>query len=85
MSAYLVRKSLAFGRTEEGRETLGWFSMVVYNSCRVQRGLREPLSVSEGRRCYEQRTPAMAASLTGLIWTVADVLCTPVYAAGGTG
>ncbi len=85
MNAYLVRKSLAFGRTQAGREALGWFSMVVYNFCRTQRQLREPLSVPEGRRCYEQRTPAMAAKLTGSIWTVANVLYTPVYAAGGTG
>lgn len=85
MNAYLVRKSLAFGRSEEGREALGWFSTVVYNFCRTQRGLREPLSVPEGRRCYEQRTPAMAAKLTGSDWTVADVLRTPVYQAGGTG
>lgn len=85
MNAYLVRKSLAFGRTQGGREALGWFSTVVYNFCRPQRGLREPLSVSEGRRCYEQRTPAMAANLTNTIWTVADVLCTPIYRAGGTG
>jgi IS1 family transposase/transposase-like protein len=85
MNAYLVRKSLAFGRTEEGREALGWFSTVVYNFCRAQRGLRAPSSVSGGRRRYEQRTPAMAADLTGFIWTVADVLCSPVYQAGGTG
>jgi IS1 family transposase/transposase-like protein len=85
MNAYLVRKSLAFGRTQDGREALGWFSTVVYNFCRTQRGLRTALSVSEGRRCYQQRTPAMVAGLTGSIWTVAEVLCTPVYAAGGTG
>lgn len=85
MNAYLVRRSLAFGRTERGREALGWFSTVVYNFCRTQRGLRTPLSTFEGRRCYEQRTPAMAAGLTGFIWTVADVLRSPVYAAGGTG
>jgi len=85
MNAYLVRRSLAFGRTEGGREALGWFSTVVYNFCRTQRGLRTPLSTFEGRRCYEQRTPAMAAGLTGFIWTVADVLRSPVYAAGGTG
>lgn len=85
MNAYLVRRSLAFGRTEKGREALGWFSTVIYNFCRTQRQLRQKLSVSEGRRRYQQRTPAMAAGLTGLIWTVADVLCTPVYAAGGTG
>lgn len=85
MNAYLVRKSLAFGRTEGARQALGWFSTVVYNFCRTQRGLRRPLSVAEGRRCYQQRTPAMAAELTDSVWTVADVLYTPVYAAGGTG
>lgn len=85
MNAYLVRRSLAFGRKEESREALGWFSTVVYNFCRPQRGLRAPLSGLEGRRRYEQRTPAMAANLTAFIWTVADVLYTPVYPAGGTG
>jgi hypothetical protein len=49
MNAYLVRRSLAFGRTEVAREALGWFSTVVYNFCRTQRELREPLSVPEGR------------------------------------
>jgi IS1 family transposase/transposase-like protein len=83
MNAYLVRRSLAFGRKEESREALGWWSAVVYNFCRTQRGLRAPLCVSEGRRRYEQRTPAMAAKLTDFIWTVADVLRTPVYPAGG--
>jgi IS1 family transposase/transposase-like protein len=85
MNAYLVRKSLAFGRTQEGREALGWFSTVVYNFCRTQRGLRMPLSVWEGRRYHQQRTPAMAANLSASIWTVTDVLHTPVYTAGGTG
>jgi IS1 family transposase/transposase-like protein len=85
MNAYLVRKSLAFGRTEESREALGWWSAVVYNFCRPQRGLRVPSSTSEDRRRYERRTPAMAAKLTDFIWTVADVLGTPVYPAGGTG
>ena len=85
MNAYMVRKSLSFGRTKKGREALGWFSTLVYNFCRTHRGLREPLSVSEGRRRYQQRTPAMAAKLTESIWTVTDVLCTPVYREGGTG
>jgi len=85
MNAYLVRRSLAFGRKEESREALGWWSAVVYNFCRAQRGLRVPLCSSEGRRRYELRTPAMAAKLTDFIWTVADVLHTPVYPAGGAG
>jgi IS1 family transposase/transposase-like protein len=83
MNAYLIRKSLAFARRNESREALGWWSALVYNFCRAQRGLREPLCVSEGRRRYEQRTPAMAAKLTDFIWTVADVLRTPVYSAEG--
>jgi hypothetical protein len=58
---------------------------VVYDFCRTQRGLRVPLSSSEGHRRYQQRTPAMAAGLTKFIWTVADVLCYPVYPARGPG
>ena len=85
MNAYLIRRSLAFGRKEESREALGWWSTVVYNFCRTQRGLRVPLSSPEGHRRYEQRTPAMAARLTDSIWTVADVLRTPVYSARGPG
>src|SRR5215217_7148840 len=85
MNAYLIRRSLAFGRKEESREALGWWSTVVYNFCRTQRGLRVPLSSPEGHRRYEQRTPAMAARLTDFIWTVADVLRTPVYSARGPG
>ena len=83
MNAYLIRKSLAFARRKESREAVGWWSALVYNFCRAQRGLREPLCVSEGRRRYERRTPAMAAKLTDFIWTVADVLRTPVYSAEG--
>jgi hypothetical protein len=85
MNAYLVRKSLAFARKEEGREALGWWNAVVYNFCRTQRGLRVPLGKPAGRRRYEGRTPTMAAGLTDFIWTVADVLCTPVYPARGPG
>jgi IS1 family transposase/transposase-like protein len=86
MNAYLVRRSLAFGRKEESREALGRWSTVVYNFCRTQRGLRVPSSGSEGRRKrYEQRTPAMAAKLTDFIWSVVEVLCHPVYPARGPG
>jgi len=86
MSAYLVRRrSLAIGRKEESREALGWWSAVVYNFCREQRGLREPLRRAEGRKRYRQRTPAMVAGLTKSIRQVADVLRTPVYPVKGSG
>ena len=85
MNAYLVRRSLAFGRKEESREALGWWSGVVYNFCREQRGLRESMSSCDGRRGYRQRTPAMAVGLTKFIWRAADVLRTPVYPPSGPG
>jgi hypothetical protein len=49
MNAHLARRRLAFSRTEESREGLGWWSAVVYNFCRTQRGLRVPSSSSEDR------------------------------------
>lgn len=85
MNAYLVRRSLAFGRKAESREALGWFSTVVYNFCRTQRGLRVPSSRLDGHGRYQRRTPAMAAGLTEFIWSIAEVLCTPVYPARGAG
>jgi IS1 family transposase len=85
MNSYLVRKSLAFARKEESREALGWCNTVVYNFWRTQRGLRVPLSEPEGRGRYQRRTPAMAAGLTEFIWSIAEVVCTPVYSARGAG
>jgi IS1 family transposase/transposase-like protein len=86
MNAYLVRRSLAFAKKEESREALGWWNAVVYNFCRTQRGLRLTLSRLDGRgRYHKQRTPAMAAGLTEFIWSIAEVLCTPVYPVRGPG
>jgi IS1 family transposase/transposase-like protein len=79
MNAYLVRKSLAFARQEPSRTALGWWGTTVQNWCRVQRGLRVLLPQPQGRKQYQQRTPAMAAGLTHRIWTVADVLRCPIY------
>jgi len=79
MNAYLVRRSLA----SSSHEALGGESTIVYNKYRSHRKERIPAISTEARRCYEQRTPAMAAGLTDFIWTAADVLRTPVYLAGG--
>ncbi len=79
MNAYLVRKSLAFARQEPSRRALGWWATTVQNWCRVQRGLRVLLSQPQGRKQYQQRTPAMAAALTDHVWSVADVLRCPIY------
>jgi hypothetical protein len=44
----------------------------VHNWCREQRGLRVLLPEPQGRKLYQQRTPAMEAGLTDRIWTIAD-------------
>ncbi len=79
MNALLVRKSLAFARCEESRKSLGWWTTTVQNWCRVQRGLRVPLPEPQGRKLYQQRTPAMAATLTDLVWSIPELLRYPIY------
>jgi hypothetical protein len=53
--------------------------MAVYNWVRPHRSLRQKLAVPEGKRRYQQRTPAMALGLTQRIWSETDVPRTPIY------
>ena len=46
----------------------------VYNFCTPQQNLRLPLYLPDGRRRWVKRTPAMAAGITGDIWTVEQLL-----------
>jgi len=78
MNAFEVRKSLAFARTLLMRRALSQLCMGVYNWCNEQRGLRVKLSEPQGRRQYQQRTPAMAIGLAPRIWSVADLLRFPI-------
>ncbi|MEM9092290.1 MAG: hypothetical protein AAGC93_26600 [Cyanobacteria bacterium P01_F01_bin.53] len=79
MNAHQVRRSLAFAHRHRTRQSLAWWSATVYNWVREHCSLRLSLAVPEGRKCYQQRTPAMAIGLTERIWTEADILRTPVY------
>lgn len=79
MDAYSVRKSSAFARTTETRDAKGWWGVAVYNWVRENRALQRPLSKPQGRRLYEQRSPAMAAGLTDRIWSVGELLLCPAY------
>ena len=75
MDAFGVRKSLALARRPESRNANGAWSMtVVYNWGRANRSLRKPLAEPQGRKQYEQRSPAMAAGLTDFLWSVEDIL-----------
>lgn len=74
MDAFSVRKSLAFARRPESRNANGAWSMTVYNWVRLNRSLRKPLPEPQGKKHYEQRSPAMAAGLTDFLWSVEDIL-----------
>lgn len=50
MDIYQVRKSLAFSRRPDVKESLGWWGVTVYNWCRNHRSLRTPLSSPQGKK-----------------------------------
>ena len=81
MNAHQVRRSLAFAHRSNTRQAVAWWSATVYNWVREHRSLRSPLEVPEGKKRFQQRTPAMAVGLTEHIWTEAQILRTPVYVA----
>jgi hypothetical protein len=81
MSAQQVRRSLAFARRDDTKVALGWWGLTVYNWCRPHRSLRLPLAESEGKK-FEPRTPAMALGLTDSLWSIREVLLTPVFPSG---
>jgi len=83
MNAHQVRRSLAFSRRDDTKIALGWWGLTVYNWCRPHRSLRSPLAQPQGKKKFEPRTPAMALGLTDHIWSIRDILLTPVFLAGG--
>ena len=85
MDAGSVRKSLAFARTTRTKEARGWWGVAVYNWARENRALQQRLPAPQGRRLYEQRSPAMAAGLTDRIWSVEELLLSPAYQNRGQG
>ena len=79
MNAHQVRRSLAFAHQSRTRKAIAWWSATVYNWVREHRSLRQPLDVPQGKKRYQQRTPAIAIGITTHIWMEAEILRTPVY------
>lgn len=50
MVIYQVRKSIAFSRRPDVKESLGWWGVTVYNWCRKHRSLRIPLVPPQGKK-----------------------------------
>ena len=79
MNPHQVRRSLAFAKRDRTRHALAWWSTTVYNWVRAHRSLRLPLEIPEGKKRFQQRTPAMALGIAECIWTEAQILRIPVY------
>lgn len=50
MSAAQARKTLAFAKTDETKEAMGWWAMTVYNWCREHRSLKHLLPEPVGKK-----------------------------------
>jgi IS1 family transposase len=82
MSAYQVRRSLAFARRAESRLSLAWWCLSVMNFVRLNRSLRLKLEEPVGRRQYVERTPAMASGVADHVWSVLELLRFVVFGGG---
>lgn len=76
MNGRLVRKSLSFSKERKMLEASCAWEDWVYNLTRPLKTLR--VEVSNVRRRWQPRSPAMAAGLTDHIWTVKELLMTVV-------
>lgn len=83
MNSTLKRKTLAFARHERDKLALGWWTLTVYNWCRVHRMLRTKLEQYYSGEKYIQRTPAMAVGIAEEILTEAMIIRTPVFSSIG--
>lgn len=79
MASSQVRRTLAFSKRPETNLNLGWWAVTVYNWARPHRSLRQRLPKPQGRKIYQQRTPAMALGLANHIFSVRHLLLSQVF------
>ena len=72
-NARKVRKTYCFSKDWEVHEAVTHFTMYSYNFCWPVRTLRQ----RQGKKGWQQRTPAMTAGLTDHIWTLKEWLSYP--------
>ena len=74
MNGRLVRKTLSFSKELRFLEASTTLEDALYNFTRPVKTLRVELQNPSKQACWQQRTPAMEASLTDPIWTVQELL-----------
>jgi len=76
MNGRLVRKTLSYSKQLEALQAACAWEDWVYNLTRTVETLS--LRVRDGNRRWQRQTPAMAAGLSGHIWTIKELLMTVV-------
>src|SRR5882762_7262980 len=74
MNGRLVRKTLSFSKELRFLEASSILEDAIYNFTRPVKTLRVELPNPSKQARWQQRSPAMAASLTDHIWTVRELL-----------
>jgi len=76
----LNRRGLGFAKTYLGLSAHLTFYQFYYNFCRSHHSLRIPttINLSTTTKTWEPQTPAMAAGLTSHIWTISELITTPI-------
>jgi hypothetical protein len=74
MNGRLVRKTLSFSKELRLLKASSALEDALYNFTRPVRTLHIELPNPSKQACWQQRTPAMAASLTDHVWTVKELL-----------
>lgn len=73
--AALARRTRCLIEQSKQLEAGMWMVGTIYNFCTPHRSVRVELAQCEkGASHYQERTPAMAAGLTGHIWTVRELM-----------
>lgn len=79
MTPHMHRKGLSFARRAVTRSALAHLVTLAYNWCRVNASLKRVIAEPQGKRRYEQRTPAMAIGIADRPFTLGELLATPLY------
>ncbi|MFC5598914.1 hypothetical protein [Deinococcus cellulosilyticus] len=82
---HMHRKGLAFAHKRITRVGLAELVRLDYNWVKTCRSLKVELPEKMGRQKYLKRTPAMVVGLTDRVFTLGELLATPIHALGGAG
>lgn len=72
---FLARRTRTLARVPQTLQAGMYLMGCVYNFCTYHRSLAAPLYITERRRRWLRRTPAIAAGLTDHRWSIEELLC----------